>query len=161
MGLAHMRILIVEDDLNLLMYLDKFLTNLGAETIMCDLGRDAVRVAEEQNVDTMILNIGLPDANGYEICMQIKSNPKTENIKVILTTGSKKSARLDLAYVLGAEGFITKPIDLSLLIKLVNGEDIGFPEENWPIVPYADTRELSRPEVDSLTGKLAADTLDD
>ncbi|VVB94349.1 Chemotaxis protein CheY [uncultured archaeon] len=78
-------------------------------------GEKAIRKAQSESLDLILLDIMLPDITGYEICNKLRKNPLTRSVPIIMLTGmtgtSNKMAGLDL----GATDFISKPFDLSEL----------------------------------------------
>ena len=78
-------------------------------------GEKAIRKAQSEDLDLILLDIMLPDITGYEICNKLRKNPQTMSVPIIMLTGmtgtSNKRAGLDL----GATDYISKPFDLSEL----------------------------------------------
>ncbi len=83
-------------------------------------GKRGLEIAMESNPDVILLDIIMPDFDGFEVCKSIKSNPKLNNIPVLFLTALKsdKSNRTK-ALEVGAEGFLSKPIEETELIAQI------------------------------------------
>jgi CheY-like chemotaxis protein len=105
------QILIVEDDVDLAEMLDSFFRNLGYEVSATHYGKEALILCEKRMPEVVILDIYLPDIDGYEVCRRLRDNPLTTDIAVIfLTQRTLKGDKL-LGLELGAVDYITKPFD--------------------------------------------------
>ena len=95
---------------------------LGADYIIRAAinGRIALKIAEKQLPDLILLDIMMPEMDGYEVCQKLKSDPQTADIPVVFLTGSHDSISQDKAFDLGAADFITKPINGTVLRKCVD-----------------------------------------
>ncbi len=83
-------------------------------------GRIALKIAEKQLPDLILLDIMMPGMDGYEVCQQLKSDARTADIPVVFLTGSHDNSSQGKAYDLGAVDFITKPINGSDLKNCVD-----------------------------------------
>jgi len=68
----------------------------------------------------VLLDIMMPDVDGYAICSSIKSNPVTSHIKVVFMSAKTRPADIKKAYDLGAVHYITKPFSTRELLKSIN-----------------------------------------
>ena len=94
---------------------------LGADyTIRAAInGRIALKIAEKQLPDLILLDIMMPEMDGYEVCQKLKSDPGTAGIPVVFLSGEQDSSSQSKAYELGAVDFITKPINAATLKSCV------------------------------------------
>ena len=108
-------ILIVEDDPNTAEMLTAYFTSLGYTVTCVAWGEDAIRFATKIQPDLAVLDIHLPDIDGYEVCERLRSQRRTENTPVIFLT--ERRERLDRlqGLELGAVDYITKPFDVQEL----------------------------------------------
>jgi PAS domain S-box-containing protein len=111
-------ILIVEDDYYSSEYLKEILTETGLNIIRTEYGADAIHIALSQEVDIILMDIQLPDMDGYEATKQIKLY-KPE-IKIIAQTAYAASNDKDKALDAGCSEFISKPINPKLLLSIIN-----------------------------------------
>jgi DNA-binding response OmpR family regulator len=108
-------VLIVEDDLDVADMLNAYFRVQGYEVLTVNWGEDGIRACQTSHPDLIILDIRLPDIDGYEVARQLRSNRRTENIPIIFLT--EKRARDDRlkGLELGADDYITKPFDIQEL----------------------------------------------
>lgn len=72
-------------------------------------GEEGIVKAAELQPDLILLDVILPQKNGFQVCRQLKTNPATENIKVILVTSKSQESDRFWGMKQGADGYITKP----------------------------------------------------
>ncbi len=108
-------ILVVEDERDTADMLIAYFEAQGYEVISAAWGQDGVRIAQERSPDLVLLDIRLPDIDGYEVCRQLRGHRRTEAVPIIFLTEKReridKLAGLDL----GAVDYITKPFDIQEL----------------------------------------------
>ena len=107
-------LLIVEDNEELLQLMTKL---LGADYIIhtANNGKEAVEVVEQEEIDLIVSDVMMPEMDGIEFCQYIKNKFETSHIPVILLTAKNKEEDRVEAYESGADGFISKPFNLSVL----------------------------------------------
>jgi DNA-binding response OmpR family regulator len=109
------KILIVEDDLDVADMLNAYFRVQGYEVFTVNWGEDGVRAALTARPDLIILDIRLPDIDGYEVARRLRSDRKTNSIPIIFLTEKRdRSDRLH-GLELGADDYITKPFDVQEL----------------------------------------------
>jgi len=109
------RLLVVEDEEITADLLRRYFEIVGYEVASALNGADAIRMARERKPDVIILDIMLPDMDGYEICKRLRSEERTEKIPILfLTQKDDRRDRLD-GLGLGADDYITKPFDIEEL----------------------------------------------
>jgi putative two-component system response regulator len=115
------KVLIVDDEELNLRLLSSMLGALGYETETALNGVEAIRKTKSFMPDLVLLDIMMPEMDGYEVCDHLKSDPETTNIPVVIVTGlSDRNSKLK-GLTVGASDFITKPIDRSeLTIRIRN-----------------------------------------
>lgn len=108
-------ILVVEDDLDVAEMLTAYFHSQGYEVIAANYGEDAVKSARSTHPDLVILDIRLPDIDGFEVARRLRNNQRTQDIPIIfLTERRDRSDRLQ-GLELGADDYITKPFDIQEL----------------------------------------------
>ncbi len=107
-------ILIVEDDIDLAEMLGTFFHG-DYEILIAGLGADALRLTGEHDVALILLDIHLPDIDGYDVCRQLRSQRRTQGVPIIFLT--QKRERVDKLHGLemGVVDYITKPFDIQEL----------------------------------------------
>jgi DNA-binding response OmpR family regulator len=103
------KILVVDDDPFILMSLEFLMKKNGYDVMVARNGTEAMAIVEKQQPHLVLLDIMMPDVDGYQICKIIKSNPALANIKVVFMSAKTKEADVAKGYSLGASLYITKP----------------------------------------------------
>jgi DNA-binding response OmpR family regulator len=109
------RILIVEDDLDLSEMLNAYFRVQNYDVLTAAWGADALRISQEELVDLIVLDIRLPDIDGYEICRQLRSHRQTLDTPIIFLTEKRDRVDKLQGLELGVVDYITKPFDIQEL----------------------------------------------
>lgn len=108
-------ILVVEDDLDVAEMLNAYFRVQGYDVLTVNWGEDAVRACKTTRPDLIILDIRLPDIDGYEVARRLRNNRRLQDIPIIfLTERRSRNDRLQ-GLELGADDYITKPFDVQEL----------------------------------------------
>lgn len=122
-------LLIVEDDLDVADMLEKYFRAQGYLVRAVDTGREAVSNALSTGPDLIILDIRLPDIDGYQVAQNLRSNQRTQNIPIIFLTDRRERTSRLRGLEQGADDYITKPFDIQELRLRVrnalNRKDLG------------------------------------
>ena len=109
------KLLIVEDDLDVAEMLNAYFRVQGYEVYTVNWGEDGVRSGQTVHPDLVILDIRLPDIDGYEVARRLRADRRTSEIPIIFLTEKRdRSDRLQ-GFELGADDYITKPFDVQEL----------------------------------------------
>lgn len=109
------KVLVVEDEVNTAELLRRYFELVGYDVVSVQTGKEALKVAEEKAPQVIILDIVLPDMDGYQVCKELRTNPKTDSIPIVfLTQKDERSDRLE-GLRLGADDYIAKPFDVEEL----------------------------------------------
>ena len=114
------KILVADDEQEIRSLLDDFLKGEGYEVVLAPDGEQALRLAETENPQAIIMDIKMPGLDGIEVCKRLKEKEQTKFIPVIIITGFEDN-KLD-ALDNGADDFVNKPFDmveLSIRVKSV------------------------------------------
>lgn len=136
------QIMIVEDDLDLSEMLNAYFRVQDYEVFTAAWGEEALRISQEQNLRLIMLDIRLPDIDGYEICRRLRGQRKTQDVPIIFLT--EKRDRIDKlqGLELGVVDYITKPFDIQELRLRVRNA-IGRAERQPFVNPVTDLPEGS------------------
>jgi diguanylate cyclase (GGDEF)-like protein len=115
------RLLIVEDDFDISNMLRIYFDSQGYQTIVATKGQEALEMCRRNLPNLVILDIVLPDIDGYEVCRQLRGNLRTSHIPIIFLTQKDERSSQITGLELGADDYITKPFDLQLLLLRVEG----------------------------------------
>ncbi len=113
------RLLVVEDDFDISSMLRIYFNSQGYETAVAPRGEEALEICRRQLPNLVILDIMLPDINGYEVCRRLRANLRTSHIPIIFLTQKDERSDQIAGLELGADDYITKPFDLQLLMLRV------------------------------------------
>ncbi|MFN3742524.1 MAG: response regulator [Anaerolineales bacterium] len=115
MAKAKQRILIVEDDLDVAEMLNAYFRVQGYEVQTVNWGEDGVRACVSFHPDLVILDIRLPDIDGFEVARRLREDRRTRNVPIIFLTEKRERADRLQGLSLGADDYITKPFDVQEL----------------------------------------------
>lgn len=119
--MANPRLLVVEDDIDIANMLKIYFTGLQFDVDVANRGMDALEKVKHVLPHLLVLDIMLPDIDGYEVCRRLRSSTRTSHIPVIfLTQKDERSDKLQ-GLELGADDYITKPFDIEELKLRVQG----------------------------------------
>lgn len=106
-------ILIVDDlDVNI-MLLEEILDSLGYKTRSAMSAKEATDIINDELPHMVLLDIMMPDINGYEFCQMLKENPHTRDIPVIFVSAAESDDEREKAFEIGGVDFIRKPFDVT------------------------------------------------
>jgi diguanylate cyclase (GGDEF)-like protein len=114
-------LLIVEDDSDISSMLRIYFESQGYESIAVARGEEALEICRRKLPNLVILDIMLPDIDGYEVCRNLRGNLRTGHIPIIFLTQKDERSDQIAGLELGADDYITKPFDLQLLMLRVEG----------------------------------------
>ena len=114
------RILVVDDSPTQLANLVRILEASGHTAITADNGMRGVEVAEAQQPDLVLMDVVMPELNGFQATRKITKNPRTEHIPVILVTTKDQETDKVWGERQGASGYITKPPNEQELLAKIN-----------------------------------------
>lgn len=114
------RILVVDDSPTQLANLVKLLEAHGHVTVTADNGLRGVELAEKELPDLVLMDVVMPELNGFQATRKITKNPKTEHIPVILVTTKDQETDRVWGERQGASGYITKPPNEQELMSKIN-----------------------------------------
>ncbi len=109
------RVLIVDDDPLMRGMAARTLRHAGFTVAEADGGAAALAMFESKPFELVLLDVMMPDIDGYDVCTMIRRLPRGARVPVLMLTGLNDTASIDLAYRAGATDFISKPINWTLL----------------------------------------------
>ena len=136
-------ILVIDDDVNILDLIEKILEDTEFAVLKASDGHDGIKIAKEHNPSIILLDILMPNHDGFMICNILKRNVNTKNIPVIFMTGVTSKEHILKAIKVGASDYIVKPFVLGdLLTKLRKIMESGEP------LHFKDSKEKKEIKVD-------------
>ncbi len=114
-GKGGRRLLLVDDDLDISEMLRTYFNIQGYEVQSVEFGEDAVRACQEKRPDLVLLDINLPDINGYEVCRRLKDDLRTRGIPIIFLSQRNQQSDKIHGLRIGGDDYITKPFNFDEL----------------------------------------------
>jgi two-component system, OmpR family, phosphate regulon response regulator PhoB len=113
------RILVIEDERDIQDVLEYNLRQAGHRVMLASKGSDGLKVAREWKPDLVLLDLMLPDVAGTEICRQLKADPTTQEVQVMMLTAKGEEIDRVLGFELGADDYVVKPFSVrELLLRI-------------------------------------------
>jgi two-component system cell cycle response regulator len=113
------RILVVDDVLANVKLLEARLSAEYFDVITALSGTEALAICERAQCDIVLLDVMMPDMDGFEVCRRLKANPKTHHIPVVMVTALDQAADRVRGLEAGADDFLTKPVsDIALVARV-------------------------------------------
>lgn len=117
--LVHEGILIVDDNEQNLELLHAYLDDLNGPVRVVTDGIQAIESVKKDPPDIILLDIMMPRMSGYQVCKQLKDDPGTKDIPIIMVTALSEVGDVERAIDVGADDFLTKPVNkLELLTRV-------------------------------------------
>ena len=113
----------IDDDLDLLRLINQYLTNNGYEVVTAESGLRGLEVINDSNPDLILLDVMMPEMDGYEACAMLQQSDLTSKIPVIFVTALEDEQDRARAFAVGAVDYLVKPIKKDVLLEKV-GEHI-------------------------------------
>ncbi len=142
------RILVVEDDADISNMLQLYFKSQGYEVFVAPVGKDALDMTRQKMPNVIVLDIMLPDIDGYEVCRRLRTNLRTSHIPIIFLTQKDERSDRIRGLELGADDYITKPFDV---------EELRLRVRNT--IKSAEVASLTSPSTGLASGRLIEEQL--
>ena len=140
------KLLLADDSITIQKVVELVLTEEDFEITSVSNGEDALNAMKSFKPDIVLADIEMPGIDGYQLCEQIKQNPETARIPVILLAGAFEPLDEELSMKVGADDSVIKPFESQELISKINAAltmvSAGAPEEVMATFPEAGEEEL-------------------
>ena len=114
------RILVVDDDENILNLEKTILEQKGFDVTGAGGGSEALKILAERDFDLVLLDVMMPEVDGFTVCRKIKEDPRLKDIPVIFLTARGGGEALAEGFESGAVMYINKPFTANKLLTIVN-----------------------------------------
>ena len=114
-----LKILIVDDEPNIVVPLQFLMERNGYETAVAQSGEEALEAISKEKPDLVLLDIMLPGIDGFEVCEIVKLKPEWNHIKIIFLTAKGRDVDIAKGMVLGADEYIAKPFSNQQIVESV------------------------------------------
>ena len=109
------KVLVVDDDADMRPLLRVTLNKLGHTPALAARGEEGLQMAESGEYDAVILDVMMPDIDGYEVTRRLRANPRTADLPILILTARAQSADYDSAIEAGADAYLAKPFEAEVL----------------------------------------------
>ena len=118
------KVLVVDDDPDMVSVIRMSLEKASYEVMDAGNGKEGIEKAKKERPDLIVMDLMMPEMDGFEACKRLKADPEVKNIPVIVLTAigeqlSDTKYAKDMGLGLESEDFITKPVDLNVLLERV------------------------------------------
>ncbi len=113
------RILIADDNVTNVELIEAFLSGVDCEIAVAVDGRDTLEKVSAFQPHLILLDIMMPKLSGFEVCRQLKEDPQTANIMILMVTALNEDGDVERAVAAGCDDFLTKPVNKLELLKRV------------------------------------------
>jgi len=140
------RILVVDDEAAIRDYETALLGELGHEVLTAADGAEALRLAHEKQPHLVLLDIMMPELSGIEVCRQLRADPRTQDIRVIVVSAVDAKRALEESIIAGADDFLAKPIHaLELMVRVRSILRVrNIPDEEERLEAYVKSLQAMR-----------------
>jgi CheY-like chemotaxis protein len=117
--MSKSRVLIADDNEPNVELLDAYLTDLDCDVAVAVDGRDTLDKVAEFSPHLILLDVMMPKLSGFEVCKQLKGDPATSSIMILMVTALNELGDIERAVDAGADDFLSKPVNKLELLKRV------------------------------------------
>ena len=142
MSSTKKRIVAVDDSPTSLRFVSDTLSGAGFEVVTAKDGEEAIEKVTSEPPDCVVLDILLPKKNGFQVCRELKTNPATKDVRIILLSSKNQETDRFWGQRQGADAYVTKPIqapELTAIVHAVLNEGSDKTNATVPPIPPTNT----------------------
>lgn len=113
------KILIADDEPNIVISLEFLLRREGYEVVIAHNGVEALQRIRDERPDMAILDVMMPQRNGFEVCQDLRQDPEFAKLRIMMLTAKGRDTEVSKGLALGADVYMTKPFSTRELIAKV------------------------------------------
>lgn len=113
------RILVIEDDPRSVKLMELVLGSEGYEAVVATNGEEGLAAARERRFDVILLDLMLPEVDGFEVLRQLRADSELADVPVIITSARARPTTREEAADLGADSYLTKPYRKAELLEVI------------------------------------------
>ena len=121
MTAARRKVLVADDEPNIVTALEFLLEKGGYEVQVARNGDEALRLMEEGPPDLVVLDVMMPRRSGYEVSRSIRERPEWGHVKIVMLSAKGREAEVGKGLAAGADLYVTKPFSTRELLERING----------------------------------------
>lgn len=115
------KILVVDDDPEIVGFVEMTLKEAGYEVFTAENGKEGVKQAKAHRPDLVLLDLAMPVMHGYEVCHALRADEELKTVKIIVTSGKSYPVDIRNAKNAGADHYMVKPYGLAQLLDTIQG----------------------------------------
>jgi DNA-binding response OmpR family regulator len=119
--LVARRVLIVDDEPNIVLSLEFLMKKAGFEVAVARNGREALDALAGEAPALLLLDVMMPEFDGYEVCERIRADPAWASTKIVMLTARGRDSERERGLALGADAYVTKPFSTRELVAQIEG----------------------------------------
>lgn len=108
-AMEKLRILIVDDAETHRFILRNIVMEMGYQPVLAETGTQALRIFPRCNPGLVLLDVSMPEMDGFEVCRRLKENPDTAGVPIIFISGFEDSREIERVFEAGGADYVTKP----------------------------------------------------
>lgn len=108
-AMEKLRILIVDDAETHRFILRNIVMEMGYQPVLAETGTQALRIFPRCNPGLVLLDVSMPEMDGFEVCRRLKENPDTAGVPIIFISGFEDSQEIERVFEAGGADYVTKP----------------------------------------------------
>jgi len=113
------KILVIDDDPNALRFIEYTLEQEGYQVLLAKDGLEGIKKARDEHPSLIVLDVMLPGLDGYALCQQLRQKPETSLLPILMLSAKARQGDKDIGLRMGADDYLTKPADPSVIIAKV------------------------------------------
>lgn len=114
------RVLIIDDALADRTHLEQIVSRAGHTALLADSGAQGIERARRDKPDVILMDVNMPDMDGFAATRKLKADDATKHIPVIFVTSKNQKAEMAWGQMLGAKGYVTKPYSAEQILAQLN-----------------------------------------
>lgn len=115
-------VLVVDDEPNIVLSLEFLMKKAGLEVRTASDGQGALASVSSEVPDLVLLDISMPNGDGFEVCRKIRENPAWQDVRIIMLTAKGRDSERERGLAAGADDYITKPFSTHDVIDRVQAQ---------------------------------------
>jgi DNA-binding response OmpR family regulator len=112
-------VLVADDEPHIVLSLEFLMRNANYDVRVARNGKEALQAIEERPPDLVLLDVMMPERDGFDVCQTIRANPAWKDMHIILLTAKGRDVEREKGLALGADTYITKPFSTREVLELI------------------------------------------